>query len=228
MNANTINMLGPVELAPVIELEPCAFATEERKSPSGTDPAEWSRYWFDSLADSGVEGLTPIRTGSWHVATKQLGCPVTLSRILDAYIRSWGGIEALSDPESRPVFNGGLSLFADEQLLIEPACCSDLGNLSEWQTATEYGQPEWKMVWIGHPWISVRFENGNLLLSKPHESNIPVACWAVQPDELKKAVASAITELEDFSRRLRVILGDMCMANAVGFARMLSGLPSVA
>src|ERR1700733_2540385 len=47
-------VLEGVELIPVLELEPCKFATQTRTSPSGTFwdvPDDWFRYWTDSLAD---------------------------------------------------------------------------------------------------------------------------------------------------------------------------------
>ena len=52
---------------------------------------------------------------------------------------------------------------------------------------------------IGHPWLSVRYESPHLLIAGPHESEPPLAEWAVDPGELAAAVASAETELERFA-----------------------------
>ena len=41
-----------------------------------------------------------------------------------------------------------------------------------------YRQAEWKMVWVRHPWMSVRFDADRLLFSEPHESDMPNARWA--------------------------------------------------
>jgi hypothetical protein len=54
--------------------------------------------------------------------------------------------------------------------------------------------------------VSVRFDEGWLVFSEPHESDAPVGRWAVNPEEFGRAVASAKAELEDFARRLRSIL----------------------
>lgn len=109
-------------------------------------------------------------------------------------------------------------------MLIEPTCCGDLGNLSEWREAAAYRQSAWKMLWIGHPWISVRFGEGRLVFSEPHESDAPAARWAVNPGELGRAVAAAEAELEDFARRLEPVLDAMGVAEARRTARSLAGL----
>ena len=58
------------------------------------------------------------------------------------------------------------------------------------------------MLWIGHPWLSVRSEGRTLVLSEPHESDTPTARWAVDAGVLDRAVDAAEVELEGFSRRL--------------------------
>jgi hypothetical protein len=80
------------------------------------------------------------------------------------------------------------------------------------------------MVWIGHPWLSIRFDAGRLVLSEPHESDAPTARWEVRPEELVRAVNAAEAELEAFVRRLRTVLGDMGVADAGLAARKLAGL----
>lgn len=219
--------LEEVALVPAVELEPGKFATRERPLPAGTGrdvPEEWTRYWLDSLADSGVVGLTPLWPASWLVTTRQLTGGEVLGRVLSAIVREWGGPAAFSDPDGKPVLDGGLALCRDGEVLVAPTCCGDLGNLSEWRDAAAYRQTEWKMVWVGHPWVSVRFDEGRLVFSEPHESDAPTARWSVRPEELHRAVAAAEAELEDFARRLRTVLGDMGVAEAGLAARKLAGL----
>ncbi len=198
-------VLEAVEAVPVIELTPGTFSTRERPLPAGSGrelPEEWYRFWLDSLGDSGVVGLIPLWPWSWLVPTRQLTDAVTLNAVLSGIVRGWGGPEVLSDPDGEPVLDGGLALCCNDEVLIAPSCCGDLGCLSEWREAAEYRLPDWKMVWVGHPWVSVRFDEGWLLLSGPHESDAPIARWAVKPEELGRAVVAAEAELEDFARRL--------------------------
>jgi hypothetical protein len=222
-----LTVLASVELLPVIELTPGAFSTRERTLPSasGRDlPDEWHRYWLDSLRDSGVVGLIPLWPWSWLVATRQLTDAGVLNAILSTIVRGWGGPEVFSDPDSKPVLDGGLALCCGSEVLIEPTCCGDLGNLSEWREAATYRQPDWKMLWVGHPWVSVWFHEGRLGFSEPHESDSPVARWAVRPEELGQAIAAAEAELEDFACRLRPALDAMGVAEAPRNARRLAGL----
>ena len=111
-------------------------------------------------------------------------------------------------------------------MLVAPTCCSDLGNLSEWRDAAGYREPEWRMLWIGHPWLSIRYEGNLLVLSERHESDTPSGRWAVDAGVLDRAVDAAEVELERFSRRLEQVLTDLGSGDrARRLARSLAGLP---
>jgi hypothetical protein len=219
--------LESVELVPVIELEPGKFSARGRPSPSGLDrdlPERWDQYWSDSLADSGIVGVTPLRPASWLVATRQLTNADLLGRILAVVVREWGGPEIFQDPDCRPVLDGGLALLCNNDVLIAPTCCSDLGDRSEWRMAAEYRSREWKTVWIGHPSVSVRFDAERLILSEPHETAAPVDRWIVEPGELGQAVSAADAALEEFAQRLVPLVAPMGAIDPVAVARMLAGL----
>lgn len=222
--------LPDVSLIPAVELEPDLFATQDRPLPflSGRESDEdLLRYWLDSLADAGIRGLTPLRPDSWHVPTRQLTDPDVLQRVLAAVIEDWGGLEVLTDPGRNAVLEGGLALVSGGALLAEPTCCVDLGCVADWRKAAEYRGADWRMLWTGHPWLSVRFEGGALILSEPHESNEPAGRWAIRPDLLAQAVAVAEAELEDFARRLVEPLKALGVKEGTGeIARTLAGLNS--
>jgi hypothetical protein len=203
-------VVDPVSLIPVIELLPWQFSTQERAMPpAGYDqfPEDWLRYWQDSLADSGITGLHPYPGPFFHVPAMALVDAGMLERVLRRLIDTWGGVESLSDPDSDPVLDGGLALASAQKVLLTPTCCSDLGNVAEWQEAALYRGAAWKMLWIGHPWISIRYEPPALLLSEPHESHDPVEKWAVSPHNLDRALSDAVRELERFAGRVASVLG---------------------
>jgi hypothetical protein len=61
----------------------------------------------------------------------------------------------LNQPDGMPL-NGGLALRSQSQnVLIEPSCCADLGNVADWRKAVGYRGAEWRTLWIGHPWLLV-------------------------------------------------------------------------
>jgi hypothetical protein len=225
---NDLTLLREIRLIPVLELEPWVFSTVERPRPSGSvleTPEGWARYWLDCLADSGITGLTPLRPASWHVPVHQLGDPETLEKILRIHTRDVFGIEALIDADEIPILSGGLVLLSKGEVLIEPTCCADLGNLSEWRDAAEYRESEWRMLWIGHPWLSVRYEARLLIISEPHESDRPSGRWVVDAGVLDRAVDAAEVELERFSRRMeRVLVSLGAEDGVVRLARRLAGL----
>lgn len=201
--------LSGFQLLPVVELEPGTFATVEREFPQGSGedvPDDWQTYWDLSLADSGITDLSPIRTGSWFVATSEFE-ESQLKDYLQVTFDDWGGISSLNDPDSRPVMSGGLALLSSQKdILVEPTCCSDLGDIENWKAAASYEGNIWEMLWIGHPWLSMKFQEPWLILSDLHESEDPIARWAVKPSELKEAVAAAEAELFRFSKRITSIL----------------------
>jgi hypothetical protein len=85
--------LEQVELLPVLELEPWTFATQEHPSPPGHGPEfaeQWQHFWADSLADSGLKGLRPIRPSSWLVPLSEFADTGLLRSLLEALFREWG------------------------------------------------------------------------------------------------------------------------------------------
>jgi hypothetical protein len=205
-------VLRTIELVPVIALEPYRFATQAccpsplREGKEGLD--EWGCYWRDALAEAGITGLWPIRSRSWHVATTELTDLDTLRTVLEATLFQDEGIESLAASDSIPALDGGLALCgADGEVLVEPTCCADLDNLSEWQVAARHRGREWQAVWIGHPWVSVRFEEPWLVLTQPDESaSRPEGKWIFRPEQLERALAAAESELEVFAGRLASVL----------------------
>lgn len=207
---STIELRG-IKLTPVIELEPGTFSTLLRSSPLGTVKemtAEWEQYWRACLADSGISGINPIFPGSWHIATTEISSS-QLEKYLRVVIDGWGGISILNDPDSKRVLNGGLALSSgDFGIICMPTCCSDLGDIENWKEAASYQGSDWEVLWIGHPYLSMKFRKPWLLLSDLHESDAPVERWAVNPNEIGDAVKAAKAELFRFSTQIASILND--------------------
>jgi hypothetical protein len=220
-------VLDEIELIPVVELEPCRFSTQTRTSPSNWEVSDdWFGYWADCLADSGITELRPLRRGSWHVPTVNFDVASNLQRFLVTTFQDWGGIDSLSDPDFQPVLNGGLALRCSaSDVLIEPGCCADLGNANNWEEAARCRDAGWQMLWIGHPFLSVRFQAPWLILSERHESDNPSERWAVLPEELSRAAAEATSERQRFARELAIhlrVLG--YRGDPIGMGQKLMGL----
>lgn len=196
-----IIQLRDVALEPVIELKPT------------------------SESDAEMVELAPISPASLHVPTRQLTDLAILQDALLALAREQEGLTEFSGPIPNRVLNGGFALLSDGSVLLEPMCCSDLGNLDNWREAASCRATDWQMLWIGHPWVSVRFDRGLLMISDLHESEAPVAKYTVLPDDLEKAIGLAEAELEDFSRRLQAAVAPIVGPEiAPALSRRMAGL----
>jgi hypothetical protein len=202
---SSIVVLEDIELIPVLKFEPFRFAAESRCSPSGVYEdmrEEWYRYWLESLADSGITGLMPIERGSWHVPTSEFTDPALLRRVLEVIFQNLLEAGFSIDIECLPL-DGGLALRCQSQVLIEPGCCADLGDVAGWRQAVRYRQTKWQAVSNGHPGVLARYDAPRLILSEPQEGeSSPTASWAVCPDQLQGAVAKSEVELERFAGQI--------------------------
>jgi hypothetical protein len=223
----SIVVLEDIELIPVVQLEPFVFASDDRSLPSGRYqdmPEEWHRYWLESLADSGIAGLMPVQSGSWHVPTSEFTDAALLRRALELIFQNLSEMGFSCGADCMPL-NGGLALRCQPQnVLMEPGCCADLGDAANWRDVVGYRQTEWRTLWIGHPWLSVLYHAPRLIISDPHEGTDPTARWAVCPDQLQVAVGAAEVELERFARQIAGALPSGYEADSRRMARKLAGL----
>lgn len=206
MNQQSHSLDTVVHLIPVIEMPPMSYMRVDRITPSPNSPDdEWDQYWSDCLADSGIVGLQPIRSHSWHVSLDQLTDGSTLEQILYIHFLTQDDDVDESkmeiDPENLLAFSGGYALSIGGQVMITPRCCADLTDITQWHAAAAHRCLEKIMVWIGHPWIEVQFDGTHLVFTEETDGQYP-AEWlgecSVEPHTLLKAIYQAEQELLDF------------------------------
>jgi len=196
---------GPLQLVPVVRFEPARFSREARDAPivfARDDPLAWHRYWKDSLADAHIDDIEPVYPGSWWVATRTL-TDRTLHVLLHELLLEHQ--ESVDVEEIESLF-GGYALLHEDTVVVEHTCCTDFGDIAEWEHAATYRGVEWRDVWIGHPQIYVRFDEGRLLLSDPQDDGTVVAKFSLEPTMLAMAVAQARQECAAFIRRCMSML----------------------
>ena len=223
----SIVVLEGIELIPVVNLEPFRFAAGDRLAPSGIYedmPEQWYRYWLHSLADSGIRDLMPIERGSWHVPTSEFSGPIPLGRLLEVIFQNLLKAAFSIDLHCLPL-DGGLALRCQcQNVLVEPGCCGDLGDLESWREVVGHRQAKWRPLWIGHPALSVLYRAPRLIISSPHDGEYPTARWAVCPDQLRVALDTAEVELERFARQIAGVLPSDYKAESRLMGRKLAGL----
>lgn len=218
-----------MRLIPTVELEPGQYASEDRPCPASADSdAAWDAWFVTCLADAGIHELRPIRPRSWLVSAEHLVQARTIERIFAAQFEL-SLSEAADDPDQWGPLRGGFALQRGAEILVEPGCCGDLGNLSEWRRAVDAAEDSWVTLWIGHPWRSIRRAGAQVEISQPHQNAeggvqqpLALAC-RVDAAELAHAVEVARGELAALADRIRPVVAPDA-ADAAAFLRRLVGL----
>lgn len=237
LRMNQSSSVGPpvVEssrLIPVIEIVPSIYQKEGRHPPpplAKDDLGAWSAYWRDSLADSGITGLMPIREGSWLVATSSFEAAnqATLDQVLS---KQWNQHEVLpldAEDADPALLSGGFCLIDENaKLWLEPTCCGDLGTLADWVTVAASPPTAWSMLWIGHPWVHVRGDGANLLFGNCTDNELPdEEVFAVPLSRLQTELDSTHAELVRFSRLIQRSLEVFgCTGDLESAARRICGV----
>jgi hypothetical protein len=217
-----------MDLLPVLELAPWHYARPDRASPGTVDPDVFHEYWKASLEDASIVGLEPVDRGSWFVALESLDAPALLRPIIAHWFEE--NAEDLHENHdealaSASALSGGALLRCDGRTIVRPNCCSDLGSLDAWSEAARHREPDWAMLWIGHPWISVRFEDGHLVLSEAHEGGRPIEKYRVDPSAIDEAHARAVLVRAAFAERLGSVLNERLRpADASRLSARLAGI----
>lgn len=180
-----------IRLQPVLELEPGSFGSAP--SPPGPwDDEQGERYWNSCLAQSGLDNLNPVTPGDWHVALADVTTSSAIRTIALVHLA-----EEFEPVEEIPAHCGGFAVIQDTEYLLLPRCCGNLGDLENWQAAIVYREQTPQMLWIGHPWLSIRYADGQIHIREKQEYESPSEPreFVVSPLTLQHAVAEAEREV---------------------------------
>lgn len=213
-------------LVPVICLKPSDFG--QVASPPGPWSVEVAaQYWHECLSQSGLGDLSPIRVGSWHVSVAQILKRRDLATIVRGLSHAF---DDTIDDELPLGFPGGCALFDGGTVIFEPQCCGDLTAHADWEAAAAYRGAESAMLWIGHPWLEMRYVDPDLALRMSTETpgNLPPE-YFVDPESLRESLGPARDAQSKLGARLTPILRELGIARAPDFALALAGFgkPSV-
>ncbi|MXS70082.1 hypothetical protein [Chryseobacterium binzhouense] len=151
-----------IQLFNVIEIDPFGFSKEGYEIPElscSSNPEDHYERWQKAIKTLNLD-LNPIEKGSYFVDIEHID-DKNLKIILKVIFED---VE-IEGTDFLASFNGGLILMENNEILIEPTCCCDLENLKNWEYVFENDSSEWSQLWIGHPWIFYKKENGKIQFS---------------------------------------------------------------
>lgn len=143
------------------------------------------QFWQEQLAEGGLGGLTSVKKGSELVLTRDIS-DIQLAALLRWFLWRWYGEEedilatidweaALKNQGYPASFDGGVILAVDEQIIVAPQCCVGLQDHTEW--FNESLSKKFQRIWIGHPWIYLKQQRDQVLLTGLIEKEMHGERW---------------------------------------------------
>lgn len=194
-----------VELVPHVRLDPNTFRKGKKRSQHKIPRREQGQYWDESFSSAGITGVQPLEKNWWVTPIYHIHNDQILHELLKDIRLKILSSDDISANRLTALLDGGLSLFHDGKLIFAAQCCSDLTNISNWQSAAKHRGSDWIMLWNGHPWIYVQHKKGMAQFTgytEQEPNNDCDAKFEVRADTLDQAVKQAANEIADFGERL--------------------------
>lgn len=216
-----------MQLINTIEIFPYNFCNKNYELPNGNQiefPNEWNQFWKKNIADKNLDRLEAIRKGSYLVDIQTIN-DTELATILENELKD---VELWDFEEQVGRINGGIVLEDNNITYIEPSCCGDIGDINGWESIFENGLNQWHQLWIGHPWVYYRKDNGiisfsNYTESNPeHDENIDIL-FRLPVSDLQMELRKIREQQNKLELRIRKALDKMGIANAEQISKLMTG-----
>ncbi|MCD0480062.1 hypothetical protein LPB90_16610 [Chryseobacterium sp. LC2016-29] len=216
-----------MKLINAIEITPLRYSKETHELPEISDypdPDEWFRKWEEAVSKLNLD-FHAIQKDSYLVDIEAID-DENLQIILEINLQEidWEEFE-----DQMIAFDGGIVLKNDGQVLITPTCCGNIGNINEWQRILDNKTSDWSEMWIGHPWIFYRKENGKVQFSDYSDVNLNEfidikAIFEINESELKNELEKVKQHQINFKNRISNILHKMNIKNAGKISKLMTGI----
>jgi hypothetical protein len=216
-----------MELINTLEITPWGYTDKEYDLPKGSKmelPEEWSKNWYKCLSDRGLQNLVPIEFASYFIDITTIS-DFELKVIIQKQLQEIELEENMEYEEYvRPLY-GGIVIKENNKIIIEPQCCSDLNDLEEWLDIFNHNEYEWHQLWIGHPWIFYRKQNGYIEFSNYCEDNkfdaeSNVILCRIAENWLKSELNTAKANQIILSEKVAKILQELNLDKATTIAKL--------
>jgi hypothetical protein len=213
-----------MRLINTIEIRPYDFATAEYEYPKGDSAEERDEFWIKCISDKNLGRLKAIEKGSYLVDIRTINDD-ELAEILKHQLRD---VELSEFEEQIGIISGGIVLEENGVIYITPNCCGDIGNIEGWERIFEKRLSEWSQLWIGHPWIYYRNNNGLIEFSDHTESSLEdlkdiKVLIGISEVDLQRKVAGIRKQQDHFEYSIRKALDKMGIENAERISKLMTG-----
>jgi hypothetical protein len=216
-----------MQLLNTIEISPYDFSEEEYDSPNGSSielPEERNEFWKKCISDKKLGHLEAIQKGSYLVDLSTLRDD-DLVEILKNELKE---VELSDFEEQVGKISGGIVLKDNDVIYLEPSCCGDIGNITEWEKIVQNASSTWAQLWIGHPWVFYRkddqfIEFSNYTESGPEDFQENDILIRVSQSELQTELKKVVEQQKDFESRIRKTLDTMGIGHAEHVSKLMTG-----
>lgn len=216
-----------MQLINTIEISPYDFSNQEYNYPNGSSmesPDEWNRFWKKCISGKNLGRLESIRKGAYLVDIETIND----DELVENLKNELSEVELFDVEEQVGKIIGGIALAENNTIYMEPQCCGDIGNITEWESIFDNEWNVWNQLWIGHPWVYYRKNSGIIEFTNYTESNpgnfeeVDILVRVAESDlqiELKKIRE----QYNYFEYRIRKALDKMGIANAEQISKLMTG-----
>ena len=123
---------------------------------------------------------------------------------------------------------GGIVLKENNKILLEPMCCGDLENTKNWEHIFETEIGKWTQLWIGHPWVYYKRNNGMIDFSDYTESNLEElndikTAFSVSETDLRLEIQKIRQQHNELELSISHILEKLKVPNPKQMAKQMAG-----
>ena len=216
-----------LKLLNTIEISPYDYSKEEYECPNGSSaelPSEWNSYWLKCITDSNLGALRAIKEGSYFVDMETIDFP-ELEEIIKKELSE---VEFDDFEEQISRLSGGIVVKIGGEVVTEPSCCADVGDLENWEGIFTSEVNVWHQLWIGHPWVLYRISAGTVEFSDYTDSNPDdlehiAPKYSISKEDLALEVRNSREKQEAFGEKILLVLKNMNIKNAAEITKLLLG-----
>ncbi|MCX8531803.1 hypothetical protein [Chryseobacterium luquanense] len=216
-----------IKLINTIEVSPLKYSKEEYELPDASDypdADDWYRKWEEVISKLDL-GFHTIKKDSYLVDIETID-EENLQMILETDLQE---IDLEKFEDEVPAFAGGIVLTQNDKILIVPSCCGNIGNIEEWQRILDNKTSDWSDLWIGHPWVFYRKQNGKVQFSDYSDLNLKEftdikVIFEVDESELKNELDKMKKHQIKFKHRITEILKKINVENSERISELMTGL----